>query len=347
MIKIVYNNQSHKYKCSIDDDYKSMLLTIKGVFKDLPTDDRLQLLTGYPPVVLTVNSDDKITINSGSIVTIRDGEPGSIMSLESVFNTNIKEKESLLSLLPMTLTINKLLTKGFSRTVIEQALDVSIDDVELAESICNDISSTTISNDKRKFKRVIIDADNSCLFNALGYCLCNNTTLSDKFRNMIIQDINNNTDIYTNDILGKERNEYCKWLKQNTSWGGEIEMNILSKLFDITINAVDIETNVVYKYESNNNNNCVYVIYDGIHYDAIALSNDNDNDNITIFDKNDINALNSIKKLALDLKDKRQYVNINSQKFEIQCLVCSQLLKGQKEAVEHAKTTGHQNFSQA
>lgn len=347
MIKIVYNNQSFKHNIN-SDDYKSLLVHIKGIFKDLPSDDRLQLLTGYPPILLNVNSNDKVNISSGSILTIRDGDQSSIVSLEpiSVFNLD-KEKDTLLPLMTRNITINTLLTKGFTKTVILQALDVSIDDIELAESICNDTGTTISTNDTRKIKRFIIDADNSCLFNAFGYCVFGSTTLSNTLRHMIIHDINTNTDIYTNDILGKERNEYCTWLQNETSWGGEIEMTILSKLFNITINAIDIETNIVYKYEIHNNNNCVYLCYDGIHYDAIALSNDNDNDNITIFDKNDTSILNLVKNLAIDLKQQRQYVNINSTKFEIRCLVCSLLLRGQKEAIEHATNTGHQNFSQA
>ena len=32
--------------------------------------------------------------------------------------------------------------------------------------------------------------------------------------------------------------------------------------------------------------------------------------------------------------------------FSLRCLVCQQGLKGEKEAVEHAKQTGHQNFGE-
>jgi len=127
-------------------------------------------------------------------------------------------------------------------------------------------------------------------------------------------------------------------------------MNILSKILGVSINAVDVETNNVYKYENFNSDKAIYVIYDGIHYDSIALSSsssNNDNDNITIFDKNDNNSLNLIKQLALELKKQRQFVNLTSQKFEMKCMICSMLLKGQKEAVEHATETGHQNFTQA
>ena len=125
-------------------------------------------------------------------------------------------------------------------------------------------------------------------------------------------------------------------------------MNILSKILGVSINAVDVETNNVYKYENFNSDKAIYVIYDGIHYDSIALSSSSsNNDNITIFDKNDSVSLNLIKQLALELKKQRQFVNLTSQKFEMKCMICSMLLKGQKEAVEHATETGHQNFAQA
>lgn len=336
LYKVLYNNQSCKIQVGDDDDYDTLIMTIRKNLIELPDSKRLQLLVNYPPLLLVANGSDKITISSGSVINIREGDSPSITRSPQ------EEKDNLLSLIKINVGINRMLTKGYSRKAIEQALDISNNNEELAETICKDINDHTASINKT-IKRVIIDADNSCLFNAIGYCACNNKTLGNTLRLLVAEEIKNNPDIYTSELLGKERDDYCQWIQLEKNWGGECEMKILSSVLDITICAIDIETNIAYKYENNNNNSIIYVIYDGIHYDSIALSNDDSN--ITIFDKDDQSTLVLIKQLALELKQQRQFVNINSS--EIRCLVCSIVLKGQKEALEHATNTGHQNFSQA
>jgi ubiquitin thioesterase OTU1 len=238
--------------------------------------------------------------------------------------------------------------KGYNKEVIESSLELSQGDIGLAETICNDVSiidnnnNNNNNNMNRNIERIIIDADNSCLFNSVSYCLCNNKKLAKSFRQLIVNEIKNEKDIYTDDMLGKDVNEYCNWILKDNSWGGEIELNIFSKVLGITINAIEIESNNIYKYENDTNDNCIYLLYDGIHYDSIACSNNM----MTIFNKNDTNMINSLKDFAANLKQKREFVNINSKSFEIRCLVCSEVFKGQKEAVSHAQLTGHQNFSQ-
>ena len=48
--------------------------------------------------------------------------------------------------------------------------------------------------------------------------------------------------------------------------------------------------------------------------------------------------------LAKQEQAKKKFVDVGS--FTLRCLVCSTGLKGQAEAQEHAKQTGHQNFAQ-
>ena len=165
LYKVIYNNKSHKLEIDDNNDYDGLIEAIQGLqfATSLPLSERLQLLVGYPPILLIGNGNDKINISSGSIITIRDGDSSSISI------SMIKEKEILLSLIKKNIVINRILVKGYRRDVIEKALDISNDDEQLAESICNDMSNNSNSSSSSNITRVIIDADNSCLFNAIGY----------------------------------------------------------------------------------------------------------------------------------------------------------------------------------
>jgi len=59
--------------------------------------------------------------------------------------------------------------------------------------------------------------------------------------------------------LGRSVDEYCAWIsrskrlsltgiKLTTSWGGEIELAVLSEYFQVGIGCVDVKTGHVYNY---------------------------------------------------------------------------------------------------
>lgn len=49
-------------------------------------------------------------------------------------------------------------------------------------------------------------------------------------------------------------------------------------------------------------------------------------------------------RLADEAKNAKQFTDVYN--FKLRCLVCQQPLKGQSEAQEHAKKTGHINFGE-
>ena len=128
-------------------------------------------------------------------------------------------------------------------------------------------------------------------------------------------------------------------------------MNVLSKHLELEIAAVDVQTGKLYVYgEDRNFLNRIYLLYDGIHYDAIVstivskcrdteMSND-----ITVFSVADQSIVEQIQVMVTDLRKKNQFIDMSG--CDIQCLICFAGLKGQKEAQAHAKATGHQNFGQ-
>ncbi|CAJ0844514.1 9866_t:CDS:10 [Entrophospora sp. SA101] len=144
--------------------------------------------------------------------------------------------------------------------------------------------------------------DNSCLFRAIE----------------VAQKLRQNPVTYSDIILGKSRNEYCKWIAQKNSWGGAIE-----------IRSVDVGTGRIDKYD----------------YDAVALtpmiSADKDYDQ-TIFEISDQSILNGAISIANKMKKLHKYTYTAN--FTLRCGQCEKGLVGDKEAVQHAKDTGHTNF---
>ena len=125
-------------------------------------------------------------------------------------------------------------------------------------------------------------------------------------------------------------------------------MSILSDHFKVSIAAVDVQTLNSYIYGDSSCVERIYLLYDGIHYDAIVKSNAVDYVNapneIKLFSSTDNESLEQVRRLAAEFKSQRQFVDLSS--FTLRCLVCNAGLRGQAEAKTHAKTTGHTNLAQ-
>ena len=148
-------------------------------------------------------------------------------------------------------------------------------------------------------------------------------------------------------ILGKKNSEYCKWIKDSTSWGGSIEIMILSKYYKCEICVVDIRTGRIDRFGED----CfylqrVFIIYDGIHFDPLYLQKKiHEPDNIqTKFSTNDDAIMAQAFEVGNEAKKAKQFTDVNN--FKLRCLVCQQPLAGQVEAQKHAEKTGHINFGE-
>lgn len=64
----------------------------------------------------------------------------------------------------------------------------------------------------------------------------------------------------------------------------------------------------------------------------------------TIFEIEDEAVLHQARQLATEAKSSRQYTDVD--KFTLKCRDCDKALTGQAAAQEHAKSTGHTNFSE-
>lgn len=198
--------------------------------------------------------------------------------------------------------------------------------------------------------RRVVDSDNSCLFNAFGYVRQHQRGLAANMREVAVQRIAADPERYSEAFLAKSNAEYCDWLSKPTSWGGAIELSVFAEHFECEIAAYDICTmrRDLYGEGQGYKSRCM-LIYDGIHYDAMALALDAgtpESEDLTAFEVGTVADLAHLKavKLVAEQNNLRQFTDTGN--FTLRCLVCQAGLKGEADATEHAKATGHTNFAE-
>lgn len=221
--------------------------------------------------------------------------------------------------------------------------------MELAIDICTQITADDAGPPpKQLITRKFIDADNSCLFNAVGYLVGGGEDAFHAFspmtyRKIIAEAVLKDPETYSADMLEKPPPEYAAWIQNPEKWGGEIELYILSKHLGVEIVAVDVRTGNLLTYGSAHAthggagartgapaNKRIYLIYDGVHYDAIAREKRRypHAEEITQFASDDTETLEEVRALALSLKNSKQFVNLSM--GDLQCKVCFAVLKVQQ-----------------
>lgn len=150
---------------------------------------------------------------------------------------------------------------------------------------------------------------------------------------------------------GKDASEYAAWILDDKNWGGGIELSIFAKHYKVELAAHDIATGRVDCYGQNAGASKVaMLIYDGLHYDALALAKspfapeEGDTTLFSLSDPRTADVRAAAKELVAQARANRQFTD--TARFTLRCGVCQCGLKGEKEAVEHARSTGHQNFSE-
>ncbi|CAK9034092.1 OVARIAN TUMOR DOMAIN-containing deubiquitinating enzyme 2 (OTU domain-containing protein 2) (Deubiquitinating enzyme OTU2) [Durusdinium trenchii] len=187
----------------------------------------------------------------------------------------------------------------------------------------------------------IIAADNSCLFNAFGYV---QEKLRDKanaghrapsYRQLVAQRIKEDPERFSEAFLAKPNEEYCSWILKDQSWGGAIELSILAEHFQCEIAAYDICTKRrdLHGEGQGYRTRCM-LIYDGIHYDALALAKDPqapEAEDVTVFPAGGVAEVVDLKARALveEQHQQRQFTDTGS--FSLRCIDCQKGLKGEKE----------------
>lgn len=197
--------------------------------------------------------------------------------------------------------------------------------------------------------RVMPD-DNSCMFRALGSAVLSSSLDSmTELRSLVAQAIQADPEMYNEAILQRKPDEYCQWISYSDSWGGGIELSILSKEFDIEICSINVQDLRVDRFNEGRAKRCI-LVYSGIHYDTVAFvpeggpTYDTDND-VKLFDAGDDTILEAARQLCGELRKKNYFTD--TQKFNIKCNLCAWKGAGEQGAVRHAEETGHMDFGEA
>lgn len=208
-----------------------------------------------------------------------------------------------------------------------------------------------------------IPDDNSCMFNALAYCIYgpdsykpHGTCPPPKLRKIIAAALAADPFQYDELVLGRPVDKYIEWIQTKNAWGGAIELGILAKHFQIRINCIDIELGNIIRFQDESDGamkaECsIYLVYLGVHYDVIAL-----NKVLTLQHRPD-----DVCKFAIDSpveqkvetgvhelckKLQTQNYTTNTTTFRVRCLECYKILVGETGASRHANETGHYLFGE-
>ncbi|KAF1795099.1 hypothetical protein GQ600_25637 [Phytophthora cactorum] len=124
-------------------------------------------------------------------------------------------------------------------------------------------------------------------------------------------------------VSGRPVYEYCAWIMDDKSWGGEIELSILSTYYQVEMVVFDVTSMSRLCYgEDQGFTQRLFLLYDGIHYDLVERASE----------------------VAVEAHQKHEFTDVS--RFSIMCLVCRSTFVGQKEALLHSEATGHQQFGE-
>ena len=200
--------------------------------------------------------------------------------------------------------------------------------------------------------RVMPD-DNSCLFRAFNSAYFGIMDNMHELRSIIAQNIQASPEVYSAAILDRPPDDYCRWIQSPDSWGGSIELQILSQHFNVEICSIDVQTLRVDRYNEGSSMRCI-LVYSGIHYDVVALSPSEEPFTRTlappeydskVFETSDDEILEKAKELCKVLQSRGYFTDTAG--FNLCCKDCGTLVVGEKGALEHARSVGHTNFGEA
>ncbi|CAD7703064.1 unnamed protein product [Ostreobium quekettii] len=315
--------------------------------------DAQEVLVGFPPKLVQLPADpwntaiSTLGIEHGETIVVRKNEflravDSSVHRSAMVEQADTTDDEELARALALSMED--------SAAVPGPSLAAEHDDVVRGAGSSKQVSSVALADGTHIVRRVV-DADNSCLFTSVAYVVEQNRLKGYDLRQIIAAAVAEDPTTYNEGVLGKTTSEYQKWILNPERWGGQIELAILSAYYRTQIAAFDIRTMRCDVYgQEEGYQDLVMVVYDGLHYDALAVAHSEHADeelDITKFNPTTPTGnmiMQGAKTLVSKLNAASQFTD--TAHFKLRCGQCFTGLRGEKDAVEHAKATGHKNFSE-
>ncbi|KAJ1565199.1 ubiquitin-specific protease otu1, partial [Nowakowskiella sp. JEL0078] len=332
------------------------------------TPERQLLKSGFPPKPIIANDSDSLLtaqLRDGDQLILEDCDPQAVIktitSLRRTTPTQTmnsaeipKDSETNINKTSIAKTISPLVNADLnSKPSVLSNKSSSMMSTISSDLIGSNQSTKSLNSIQTsdgaflvvRFIQEMKD-DNSCLFHSIGYVLEGTPDAVSKLRKIVAEEISSNPD-FSEAILGKSRQSYIEWISQPKSWGGAIELSIFSKYYQVEIDSIDVATLRVDRFGEGQYDKRVFLIYSGIHYDAVALSfdlNAPSEFDQTSFGLTESEILKAAVDLAGILKKQRKFTDLAN--FSLKCGICKIGLKGQSEAQEHAMETGHTSFEE-
>lgn len=213
---------------------------------------RLHILTGYPPKLFDVPEGSAklgdCNVSSGDTFILE--EKPQFASNEQLEKRPLASNEQVASATPVVPSREK------------------------------NVESRTHVTDNEAFPGIlmkhVVPADNSCLFSSIYFVLNGKIdetgSISPLMRQLIAETVSKDPENYSEAILGKPNADYCKWIQDDKSWGGAIELAVLSNHYGIEIAVVDTINAIINRFgEDQQYPHRVLLLFDGIHYDPLYL----------------------------------------------------------------------------
>lgn len=203
-------------------------------------------------------------------------------------------------------------------------------------------TSTNTGASSSKLVRKVIADDNSCLFNAVGYSLDKREDGASLLRQVVASIVISSPSEFPPVMLdGKSAEQYATYISQPQTWGGSVELAVLSGYYHTEIAAVDVQSTNIYIYgEGKGFSKRAYLAYSGIHYDCLV----GERDNSTIWSPTDETVYEAAKAFAIEAQKAGLFTNTRT--YSLRCGICQTAIVGNKEATEHARQTGHTAFEE-
>ena len=300
----------------------------------VPNPEAMSMLVGFPPAALAVPAEGTVkemAVQSGDTVIVK-AETAAVVptTMQAPSATDVAQMSE-----------DEQLARALALSEQEAAGGAGAGAASPAPPLAS----------RRVCVRRVVDSDNSCLFRAVGYVMHGTRGHADRLRQTCADAVSADPARFSEAILGKPNHEYRAFLLKKESWGGAIELMILSEAYQREIAAYDIVTQRRDLYgEGNGYTERVMVVYDGIHYDALAMAarpNAPEADDTRVFriDSGDAATYDAAaRELVKTQNEARNFTDTAN--FNLRCLVCQKGLVGEKDAREHARQTGHANFGE-
>lgn len=327
--------------------------------KETPN-DRPEIKSGYPPKPLPLDtfepstklSDTGLQIDGEQLIVSR-GRYDKIETISEPSNPSLKSSTHDVASHPFSSDPKSLAFAGKSPAPSTSTANQTNKPLSLARktSITDPPELPFPLQASTMILRIMPD-DNSCLFRAFGTAVLPNMDNMTELRSIVAQNIQQHPEKYSAVVLDQEPDEYCRWIQSQDAWGGAIELDILSRHFELEICSIDVQTCRVDRFNEGRETRCI-LVYSGIHYDTIALSPSEPpfehayappDFDTKIFEASDDTILAKALELSKILQDRHYFTDTS--KFSIRCNVCKRTFTGERGATEHAKKTGHYDFGE-